>query len=380
MIKDILVGRSDSHIANLVAVGNSVYFSAYDGVHGNELWKSDGTSGGTMMVKDIIRGTASSLPRNFSMFNNIIYFSVLGRYGAELWRTDGSESGTRRIFPMTESKCSIITPHNGALDKSVSQKFRCTSIEGADMYTWEISTTPTFSDGVDQQNGEASHVFAGLRYNTKYFVRVKSDANLEFSEPICFTTASPDHYSFIISPENRSGTAAADVNVISNAVPGASSYTIELNTSATFAGEGIVQSGPRAIRFTGLLPSTTYFARVKTDLSMQWGGTRSFTTMSQLANSDVRDDEVSLISEEEAHYGVEIYPNPFHDRFSITVRGANEEKLLIMLTDATGKTVYEVETSTNNTDEIDSELPPGLYILHVRTLKLKKMIRVLRAE
>ena len=32
-------------------VGTTVYFVANDGISGNELWKSDGTAGGTVMVK-----------------------------------------------------------------------------------------------------------------------------------------------------------------------------------------------------------------------------------------------------------------------------------------------------------------------------------------
>ena len=37
----------------LTAVGDTLFFSADDGIHGRELWKSDGTKAGTVLVKDI---------------------------------------------------------------------------------------------------------------------------------------------------------------------------------------------------------------------------------------------------------------------------------------------------------------------------------------
>ena len=60
MVKDINPGPDSSLPYGFTAVDHSFYFGASDGVHGWELWRSDGTARGTRMVKDISPGTAST--------------------------------------------------------------------------------------------------------------------------------------------------------------------------------------------------------------------------------------------------------------------------------------------------------------------------------
>ncbi len=44
----------------LTPFNGAIYFSADDGVNGRELWKTDGTQGGTVLVKDILTGPNGS--------------------------------------------------------------------------------------------------------------------------------------------------------------------------------------------------------------------------------------------------------------------------------------------------------------------------------
>ena len=48
--------------SNFIDAGGTAFFSADDGAHGQELWMSDGTAGGTSIVQDIDPGVAASYP------------------------------------------------------------------------------------------------------------------------------------------------------------------------------------------------------------------------------------------------------------------------------------------------------------------------------
>ncbi len=105
MIKDINQ-NGDSYPRDFVKLNNLIYFFADDGVHGRELWRSDGTSGGTVMVKDINLGVGDSvdlLGKSYMInIGNILYFKAsdgvsAGKHGTELWRSDGTSGGTVMI-------------------------------------------------------------------------------------------------------------------------------------------------------------------------------------------------------------------------------------------------------------------------------------------
>jgi large repetitive protein len=77
-----------------------VFFSADDGQTGRELWKSDGTEAGTVLVKDIFPGADyygvhSSNPGNLTNANGILFFAADdGETDRELWKSNGNQGGT----------------------------------------------------------------------------------------------------------------------------------------------------------------------------------------------------------------------------------------------------------------------------------------------
>ncbi|MFN9606463.1 MAG: hypothetical protein ACK6A7_23900, partial [Planctomycetota bacterium] len=96
MIKDINTERPGSFPLQPVQVGTNLFFEASTHATGFELWKSDGTASGTVMVKDIRPGAPQSrLSYALTHVNGTLLFRAEdGNHGYELWKSDGTAGGT----------------------------------------------------------------------------------------------------------------------------------------------------------------------------------------------------------------------------------------------------------------------------------------------
>jgi ELWxxDGT repeat protein len=99
LVKDILPGTAGSmDSVTLFSSGTYLLFPAESSGSGVELWKSDGTNGGTVLLKEINTANAnadSSNPNNFYRLNSTVLFNATdATHGEELWKTDGTSAGT----------------------------------------------------------------------------------------------------------------------------------------------------------------------------------------------------------------------------------------------------------------------------------------------
>jgi len=86
---DVVAYAFQEHNSGLIFIAN--------GPDGYELWKSDGTTSGTMLMKDI-NPTGNAYPSRLTLFNGEYYFSANnGVNGIQLWKTDGTNEGTVRL-------------------------------------------------------------------------------------------------------------------------------------------------------------------------------------------------------------------------------------------------------------------------------------------
>lgn len=117
MVLDIRPGAMPSHAgwySGFVVIGSNVFFSADNGNNGLELWKSDGTVAGTVMVKDInteMNGATESNPMNLTAVAGTLYFSANnGPNGRELWKSDGTQANTVMVTDINNGLPSSIAP------------------------------------------------------------------------------------------------------------------------------------------------------------------------------------------------------------------------------------------------------------------------------
>ncbi len=106
LLKDIRAGSQPSNPGFFASFGDKQLFTAIDGVHladndgftGQELWITDGTVAGTKVLADLNPDLFSSgSPRNFTDLGasgRAVFSAAVGTPGRELWVTDGTAAGT----------------------------------------------------------------------------------------------------------------------------------------------------------------------------------------------------------------------------------------------------------------------------------------------
>jgi ELWxxDGT repeat protein len=154
LLKDILPGTvpnglpMSSNPKSLTTVGSNVFFQASDAnnigdigggnnASGLDLWKTDGTLAGTVLVKHIVDARVQAngqltLPPDFinmRAVDGILYFGADTGNGYELWRSDGTAAGTFKVKEINTTS----DPQQGVYDNSA--QFNSANIGATAIFT-----------------------------------------------------------------------------------------------------------------------------------------------------------------------------------------------------------------------------------------------------
>jgi len=95
LVKDIIPGTLGSNPANLTNVNGTLFFTIYDTASGHQLWKSDGSTAGTVMIKNTYAAGNSNVSFNLTNVSGTLFFRAdTGSGGLGLWKSDGTAAGT----------------------------------------------------------------------------------------------------------------------------------------------------------------------------------------------------------------------------------------------------------------------------------------------
>ena len=94
LLKDINPGAGEGLSGSFATLNDKVFFVAQDGVHGWDIWSTDGTGAGTKVVKDLPL-MDNKFPSIMGTYDNQIFFSGRDPQNeTKIWRTDGTDAGT----------------------------------------------------------------------------------------------------------------------------------------------------------------------------------------------------------------------------------------------------------------------------------------------
>jgi len=81
MVKDIYPGYESSHPQHYKEINGTLYFTARNATSGRELWKTDGSTGGTVIVKEIISGGVGGFETSGQWGYDLYPFNVVWQTG-----------------------------------------------------------------------------------------------------------------------------------------------------------------------------------------------------------------------------------------------------------------------------------------------------------
>lgn len=161
-----------SNPSGFTIYNNELYFAA-DGGTGRELWKTDGTAGGTVMAHNVNTDPdpSPSAPSDFTVYNGMLYFSATGTntINREVWYSDGTTLTSIEINAMGSAEPDHFTVFNGKLYFAATDGTDGTQLWSFDGFTKTELTTANPTNGIKPMNFK--------EYNSKLYFAADDGTN-----------------------------------------------------------------------------------------------------------------------------------------------------------------------------------------------------------
>lgn len=164
---DLNISNANPIAYSIFGYDNNLYFASDDGIHGEELWRTNGLDGPALFMD--INPDGDSKPQGYFSGNNMLFFLADdGEHGMELWRTDGSLEGTILLTNRSSDLFNLdYVYYLGSLDH------RPNGLPGGAIFSIKMPDDPGrsiwFSDGTPGEMIKLADLWGNSVYNSLVF-------------------------------------------------------------------------------------------------------------------------------------------------------------------------------------------------------------------
>jgi ELWxxDGT repeat protein len=143
-----------SEIFPLISFQNELYLGINNGVNGRELWKVS-TSNVASMLKDINPGAADGYAFTATVSNNQMFFIANDNTGRDIWKTDGSSVGTVKVVDVPFGDIIHLKDVNGTMffSRDIPDEWTYEN----DVELWKTQGTPATTQLVKDFGPQIQH-------------------------------------------------------------------------------------------------------------------------------------------------------------------------------------------------------------------------------
>ncbi len=170
LVKDINPGQGSSVLSKFIEHKGNLYFVASDGVHGYQLWVSDGTSDNTHAVTTNMNSAVTQIASN----GEVIFYLKRSAGFLEVWKTDGTAEGTVLVkgdIPAWNQPANLISAFGlvfFTVQVPSSNNSKVWRSDGTEAGTFAVTGE---IDGDGAESGGTVHPYPFFEYNgAMYFI------------------------------------------------------------------------------------------------------------------------------------------------------------------------------------------------------------------
>jgi ELWxxDGT repeat protein len=376
--------------------GRHAFFTTYNRDGDTELWKSDGSTAGTVLLKkDFHPGSPDLPPNNLTAAHGKLFFTAHTELGAELWQSDGTPTGTKMVKDIHPGPGSAFGAATGAYLTNFNGTLFFVAdnpAHGPELWKHVPGEAPAPTAFRINAGGGAYQTETGQRYQADAYF----EGGIVSREATGEVAGTGDDYLY----QNGRHGAAFRYNI----PVGNGEYDVVLHFAETWWGN-LVPGGAGSRQFNvsieGVRKLTEYDIFAKTGKAMtkvqetfrvnvKDGVLNLYFSKGSVDLASVKAIEVRPVvapAREAAGEAageatlVRLYPNPVSDQLTVRLPFTAGDVKNTSISDAAGRRLQVDGHRPAGDDQLRidvSALQPGLYLLHLQSGRGEQVVRFVK--